>query len=635
MVWALSLCVVVAGCSSRPDTTEKPKLNLLLITLDTVRADHLGCYGYASARTPNLDRLATSGVLFEHAFCQAPITLPSHASILTGLQPPRHGVRLNPPERLGGSVVTLAEVLKREGYGTAAFVSAFVVNSQFGLDQGFDLYEDTMTAGGETWMAERPAGETGDLAADWLMGVAKEPFLLWVHFFDAHRPYAPPSPYAEEFAGRPYDGEIAYVDHVVGLVLEALDRSNMAPRTLVVAVGDHGEALGEHGEQTHTLFVYDSTLRVPLIIHPPVGAEAASLGLRSPRPGTRDVRLAEAVDIMPTVLALAGVEPPARLDGVDLFSADRSDEERLAYAESFYPVRFGWSPLRSLRTGDWKFISAPRPELYRWVADAGELEDLAAIEEEAVRGFASLMAEREAVETATSEEVGLRGEEREALASLGYFSGRRGGSATVADVAGLPDPKDHALDFELINLAWEDLHARKYGEAMMKLNQVAGRDPNNAVMHGLLGTVSIHSGSWEAGIKHLRAQAELAPEDAEAAYLLGVGWIRAGSPEAAVEPLRRGVELQPSYAAAWDQLGVALGMAGRVESAVEAGGKAVEWEPENPEYHRNLGVSLLRLGRPRLAAAEFRWALSLRPKDADLAAHLRQAMAQIPSAAQP
>ena len=346
---------------SRPPAVLPPATpDVLLITLDTTRADRLGSYGYAGAATPNLDRLAADGVRFERALSPVPLTLPAHASLLTGRQPFTHGVRNNGHFVLPAEVPTLAAALAARGYETAAFVSSFVLDRQFGLARGFAHYDDQLDQAppgpAASLELERRGDRTVAAARAWLAGTARQnsrrPYFLWVHLYSAHDPYVPPSPFRERFADRPYDGEVAFDDAVVGELLDATGYG-AARGPLVVVAGDHGESLGDHGESTHGLFVYDSALRVPLILAWP--------GVVAPAVATPSVGL---VDVAPTILDLAGANALAGAEGRSLRSLVRgdglADDSPPVYAESYFPQYFmQWSPLRAIEAGRWKFIDAP------------------------------------------------------------------------------------------------------------------------------------------------------------------------------------------------------------------------------------------------------------------------------------
>jgi choline-sulfatase len=420
--------------------------NVLLVTFDTARADAFGCYGNPDARTPVVDRLASRGVRFERTVSPAPITLPSHASLLTGLEPLSHGVRNNATFRLAEEHVTLAEKLREAGYATAAFVGSFVLDARYGLEQGFAEYDDEIGADAsptDGHFLQRPADRVTDAAIAWL-GQEREqprvaPFFLWVHYYDAHAPYQPPKafappPPADPLA--PYDpaenrarylGEIAFADSQLGRLLDAIGEQQLE-RTLCVVTSDHGEALGEHGEFTHTVFVYRSTMAVPLIVSCPGLFESGRV--------VSD-RIAGLVDVAPTVLSLAGGPPLPRTDGVDLFAS--SDPERAVYGESLVPLyNYGWAPLHFLERLDDKLIRAPKPEYFDLEQDRSEARNLYASAPPAARELeAALAAKLQRAGGTPARERELSPDEARDLAALGYTR-----AESRPDVLGVLDPKD-------------------------------------------------------------------------------------------------------------------------------------------------------------------------------------------------
>ncbi|MHC4773857.1 MAG: sulfatase, partial [Planctomycetota bacterium] len=364
--------------------------NLLLITLDTLRADRLGCYGYDLAETPVIDRLADEGVRFAHAVSAVPMTLPAHCTIMTGLYPPTHGVRDNGLFRLAGEHATLAELLQQHDYETAAFLAAFVLDARYGLDQGFNHYDDDLTLRHRLptptapHNPQRPADAVVDAALAWLnahdAGEADRPYFLWVHLFDPHLPYTPPEPFRSRYADRPYDGEVAFVDEQVGRLIATVEALGLADRTVTVLVGDHGEGLGDHGEDTHRHLVYESTMRVPLIIHAP-GIVSPGLVIDEAAVGI--------VDLMPTILDLLGLDAVESCDGRSAL-AGGLDPERVLYIETLSPqLNDGWAPLYGLRRVADKYIDAPGPEYYDLTADPAELNNLWPEGPEAARGLAA------------------------------------------------------------------------------------------------------------------------------------------------------------------------------------------------------------------------------------------------------
>ena len=433
----VALCSLLAACDRQPVDHSPP--NVVVITLDTTRADRLSPYGYMDASMPALERLAREGVLFDQAMTVAPLTLPAHASLFTGLFPPRHGVRDNADRALDASHTTLAETLRERGLQTGAFVSSVVLASDRGLAQGFEHYMDVPPAGDRRPRQLHRRGD--DVMTDairWVDDVRNAPFFLWAHLYDPHRPYDPPEPYRSRHFD-PYVGEIAFADAQIGRLLDRLREHGLLERTIVIVAGDHGESLGEHGEQDHGIFVYENVLRVPLIVRLP---GASSKSVRAPRRVSDVVRL---VDVMPTVLDLIGLPPPA-MDGdslVDLMNGKRVTVEREGYAESLYPARFGWSPLRTLRDGRFKLIDAPRPELYDLGRDPFEERNIHAERPTvaaAMKRRLSQIAGGPSVSDTLSQTDALSPDARERLHALGYIGSEPlAASHTVWDRL---DPKD-------------------------------------------------------------------------------------------------------------------------------------------------------------------------------------------------
>ena len=419
-------------------------LNVVIITLDTTRADRLPVYGFMGTSMPALERLAGEGVVFDQATSVAPLTLPAHTSLFTGLFPPGHGVRDNADEALAARHTTLAAVLHDRGFQTGAFVGSIVLGPERGLAAGFDRYsgvgsarspaEDASLGPAGIRGRQRRADEVVTDAVRWLDSVAGSRFFLWTHLYDPHRLYNPPEPYRSTFSD-PYLGEIAFADSQIGRLLDALDARRLMGRTIVIVTADHGESLGDHGEQAHGVFIYESVLRVPLIIRTPAV---------SPRRIGGVVRL---TDVMPTVLDLLGIPAP-RMDGVslvDLLTGRRSTLDLEAYSESEYPRRLGWSPLRALRDGRFKLIDAPRPELYDLDRDPFEERNVYAERQTT----AAAMIQRLQVLARSHSPTGSLSPEKPAvlpsqltedLAALGYVGSRPLRAHATSE--SLPDPKD-------------------------------------------------------------------------------------------------------------------------------------------------------------------------------------------------
>ena len=469
---------------------EKP--NVILMTLDSTRADHLGCYGYGPAKTPTLDALARDGVLFNQASSVAPLTQPAHSSIMTGMYPTHHGVRVNGNAALGQEQRTIAEALSEKGYKTGAFIGAFVLDGRWGLNQGFQLYDDQFNLEKYKHLdlasVQRPADKVMDAALAWLEGQPSSPFFAWIHFYDAHSPYEPPEPFLSEYRAQGlaglYDGEIAFVDQQVGRLVSWLKAKGLDRKTVLVIIGDHGEGLGSHGEGTHGYFVYDYALRVPFLI-------------AAPFPELTGVQVdaqVSAVDVFPTVLALAGIDAGPAVHGrslLPLMLHPRSDAPAYAYGESMTPsLQFGWSALQSLRSNRYKLIKAPRPELYDLVADPGEgtnlYEQLPAVARDMTRRLERLVEEtgRGAPTPASAD---LDQDTLERLSALGYVGGPA--AARPADPSRpLADPKDKLAVFSAVQQAGELIVQDKYGPAAQALESALREDPQMPQAHLMLGT---------------------------------------------------------------------------------------------------------------------------------------------------
>ena len=590
--------LLIAGCSREsaaparaPATSAPAPRNVLIVSIDTLRADHVGAYGYAVARTPTLDRLAREGVRFDRAYATAPITLTSHASLMTGRYPPGHGARHN-GMRLDLKTPTLSETFAAKGYATGAFVAAFPLDRRFGLIKGFQSYGDTMPRDESGHVTnERPGRLVVDEALTWLTSHRQDRFFLWVHLFEPHAPYGNPADPAQ--ASRSpiarYDDDIAEADVQVGRLLDAL--GDLRPQTLIVVAGDHGEAFGEHGEISHSLFTYDTTLRVPLLF------SGASIG--TPAVVNDAVSL---VDVAPTIAALA-VLGRFDADGVVILPPERSAEaergsgrERALYAESFAPLLdFGWSPLRTIRKGTWKYIAAPKAELYDLERDPGETRNLVATESmraaELARDVDRISTSALALTTEASDR-----ESRARLQALGYASGR---PATAGDH---PDPKDRReIAANLAQVASGELHGAALERA---LRDILRADPENPQANLRLGYVLLDAGRCGEAVKRftIAIDAHLPSADAH----LGRAACEVGAKEiaAARRTLAAAQTVEPDNPVVSANLGLLLSDNGQPAAAIPHLQRALSLDPDLHQARFGLAIAYARTGDRADAAKE-------------------------------
>ncbi|PYV52713.1 MAG: hypothetical protein DMG98_23465, partial [Acidobacteria bacterium] len=516
--------------------------NVVFITIDTLRADHLGCYGNKQVRTPNINALAADSTRFERAYTAVPVTLPSHTVIFTGTYPLLSGVHDFAANKLNPTQATLASVLKDNGYATAAVIGSAVLDSRFGLNHGFDFYYDHFDFNrlqeSNLDEMERPGNVVADVTLDWLSKNYQKKFFLWMHLYDPHYPYRPPAPYSKEYKDRPYDGEIAFADAQVGRLIEFLKNKGLYQNTLIILSGDHGESLGEHGEKTHGFFIYNATLHVPLIIHLPGGMHAKTVA--------NPVNLA---DLMPTVLDALNIQIPAQVQGqslLPLMSPKKEDNARSLYAETFLPrLHFNWSELRGVETETYHFIDAPKPELYDLRKDSGETHNLfaekkAVAEEMRVR-LAKLIQQYTAGQE-LAEKTGLDPVLMERLKSLGY-AGFSGGSNSGANIHALPDPKDRIQTYELFSDAMADSQHGQYASSIEKLNTVLKTDADSVPGHYLQGLNYYRTREVPKSVAELERVLQLSPDYALAAFQLGLAYDRVSNWDRAIQTLRRALEL--------------------------------------------------------------------------------------------
>lgn len=604
---------------STPPSASSQRLNVLLITIDTLRADRVG-----RGLTPNLDALAARGVSLPNVRATVPLTLPSHVSLMTGTIPPVHGVREN------GVVFdrkrpTVAKIFRDAGYSTGAFVGAYVLNRRFGLDEGFEAYDDAVRRDpnrAELLEAERPASEVVDAAIAYVGRVfqTRQQFFVWVHLYDPHAPYTPPAEYLEKANGNAYDGEVAYVDAQIGRLLAALDERGLTNSTAIAITGDHGEGLGEHGEQTHGMLLYDSTLRVPAVVagpglvasgHQPCHAQLA-MGL---------VALVGLADRLPAGMTL----PPLLRRPGDQTAVGT---ECVGYSESIYPRRAGWHALTSTADARWKLIAASEPELYDLQNDPGELKNVAAEQPSKVQAMAAMLSKmRPAAPAATS----VSPEAAERLRALGYV----GGSATIkTDDPSLPNPAKHIGAWTEFERALGLLQSGKPREAAVALKALAGQHPNAPVFQSTYAQALKESGDARGAVAVYRAAVKRWPNDAALFHDLAVAAREAGDAAEAARAEQAALALEPSSAMALNGQGLLHADAGRHAEAAAAFQRAVDADPTNASYWANLGNARRELGETAAAEAAYRKALSLDPGLADAANGLGVTLVQRQRAAE-
>ena len=603
---ALGPLMLLFGCSApvTPARSNRHAQSVLLVTIDTLRADHVGAYGAVGARTPALDALARDGLRVDRAWTTAPITLPAHASLLTGLYPPGHGARHN-GIAVRPAVPTLATALKAAGFATAAFVSAFPLDRRFGLARGFDVYDDELPRdGGGRLLNERPGADTVTRATTWIETHRGNRFFLWVHLFEPHAPYGTPGSGAD--VQQRYRDEITTADREVGRLVAAL--KDAAASTLVVATADHGEAFGEHDEIGHSIFVYDTTLRVPLVMRGPgVPAGAVVRG---------DVSL---VDVATTIGALTGTPVPAG-DGRSLEPGftGAAFEPRALYAESFAPLfDFGWAGLRAVREGPWKYIAAPRPELYDVGGDPAELTNRAGAAPDRDRDFEAQVTRWSAAEPAASTPANAEATNR--LRSLGYLSG---GGRAVPTAGSRPDPKDRIAVASQMALVTS---GEVSGNTLIAtLEEVLRGDPQNPQAHLRLGYALIETGRCDRAEPHLRAALAAGVPSADAGLGLADCRTRAGDAKGAAAALTAARSAEPGNPVVSANLGLLALEEGRLADAIVELQAALRADSGLLHARFALARALARSGDRAGAMAEARQLLSQLPPNAQQRAEVER-----------
>jgi arylsulfatase A-like enzyme/thioredoxin-like negative regulator of GroEL len=642
----------LAACGAGPRRS-----NVLVVTFDTTRADHISAYGNERIETTAVDSLAAEGLLFSNAHSSIALTMPSHTTLLTGLYPTGHGVRDNGLFILADDIVTLPERLKEHGYATAAAISGFPLVKRFNLGQGFELYDDELRRKDEDFLGRRPAqpslffeerrgARTNEAILPWLEEHKDGPFFAWIHYYDPHRPWDPPAPYDELYADDPYLAEIAYADECLGQILSRLREWDVLDDTLVIMTADHGEGLGEHNETTHSLLNYETTLRVPLVIRPPGGM--------APR---RVDDLVGGVDIAPTVLEFLGLEVPPELQGHSLagYLSGRGGvpANRPFYAETLSPrLSHGWGELRTLYQGGYKYIHGSRPELYDLGRDPHELEDLLAVEPQRAatmrEALARLINENAMDSSVVAQPVDE--ETRAQLMALGYLTGGADSSPIVEELRsdGTP-PQDRVVDINLSSEVRNLLTAGQGTAARQVALELLKLDPENGFYRELFAQAALLSGRLEEAAETIEAlMAEAGGRGATVGMLITVGarLVRAGQAERGLHLIERAVELDPSaerhyhlaealreagdaerareellatldadpnHVPAKVDLAIQYALAGERESARQAFEEALQGDPFYPKGHYNYGAFLLETGETAKARDRFRRAIKIYP----------------------
>jgi choline-sulfatase len=613
MVWIIMPFAYALAATSPPP--RKALTNVILITIDTVRADRVGCYGAKGIQTPTLDGLAHDGIVFEHAISQVPLTWPSHAVILTGLYPFQNGVQDFTGQPLEARFRSVAQAFKQHGYATGAVVSAFVLDRSWGLARGFDFYDDAFSpeafANRDLGLVERRAGESVTRALAWLQRNPRRPFFFWLHLYDPHSPYEPPEPWRSQYQTHLYDGEIAYADHELGRVIAWLKQKQIYDSSLIVFLSDHGESLGEHGEQEHGFFVYNSTVHIPLIVKPPAGSGF--------RPG-RVLRAVETTAIAPTLLRLAGIHDSIEKQTHSRSLLEGAETEDEAYSETFYPFSsFGWSPLHSLQTSRYEYIDAPKPELYDLVADPEEKNNLATRQPATVAVLKEKLSNRlqdHPFAPDHSDSSELSPETMEKLRALGYVAYRSPVSPDAL-AAGLPDPKDKLWQFNSILQAGDAMQKGDAGAARSLLLQVQEKDPAMYVVAFSLGEAAMAQQDWNEATAEFKKCLHLNPHFDQAMLGLARALIYQQKAEEARDWLRRAIQYNPESYRAWYQLG-SIEVRTDESAALSDYEKAIAIQGNFAPLRRDLGLLEFQQGNYFEAAKNLSQAVALGISDAVL-----------------
>lgn len=623
--------------------------NILLITLDTTRADRIGCYGYATGLTPTIDSLAEEGTLFERAYTPVPLTLPAHASLLTALYPPEHGLMINGRGSLPRDLSTLTEVLRAEGFDTGAFIGSFVLHQKFGLQKGFSVYDDDMTMTPTTvdgLHRQRDGSYVVNSALKWLQRDRRAPFFCWVHLYDAHAPYlSREEEFGPRFVDQPYDAGIAYADRQIQRLVHQLQAAQCWDHTVTVIVGDHGEGLGEHAEDEHGLTVYENVMRIPWIWRGPLVGQAQRV--------SSTVSL---VDFRPTLLELLDIRDPAGHSGRSLKSALFGEDiaPGTCYLGTDFPLlEHGWSPLRAIVADNWKYIRSPQPELYNLATDSLESQNLIAVRPDRLEQMEQQLFEiEEAFELHEGADVSLTSQERQALESLGYLSGGTVSSEERDTDKPLPDVKDmlplnnrvnaarallNAGDFSQAEYLLREIRQdepdcvparlfladalrqqKKFDESLLMSESVFDLDPENGEAHFHVGNVFLDLGKYSDAAREFRTFLGGRPEVVEALFNLGLCQDRLGQLDEAEDTLKQLLIHDPLFVKAHLLLANLLFRQQRISEAADHYREAIRYAPLSAEAHGNLALILAGQRRMEEAGPHFARAIQLAPGNDEL-----------------
>ena len=597
--WA-AIAIAVLGPAACRESAPRTPPSLLLVTIDTLRADRVGAYGSTLGLTPSIDQLAASGWVFEHAVSPVPLTLPAHATILSGLDPLHHGIRNNGTYVFPETRETLATRLKASGYATGAFVAAAVLDHRYGLHRGFDLYDDgivRVSEGRSVLESERPCGAVVARATAWIRSQAG-PFFAWVHLYEPHAPYTPPKDLAAAHPGRPYDAEVAAADRCVAEITAAA-RAARPDRLVTAVTSDHGEGLGDHGELTHGLFIYQSTLEVPMVIS---GAGVPA--------GKRTGGLTRSADLAPTLLATLGARGLGAVDGRDLTSGGGGGE---SYAETDYPTGFGWAPLRSYRLGDLKFIRAPQPELYDLRADPTEERDLASGRASDLTRLGGVLDAALRTEVRASGRR-ISGETEERLRSLGYVAG---GVAESSKGQAALDPKSALPLFREFERAMEKEASGDLKASALILGGLVRQDPTNLTFQRSLASALRRSSRGREALRVLREAERLAPKDASVLHDLAMALAEQGDIVQAIEFEDRAIAADPAFVDALNHLATLHAIRGDLVKGRDAADRAVAIDPNDARAWSNRGNIARGQNQFDEARRSYERALALAPEQAE------------------